>query len=99
MAAAKAIFDKGTLPLAQSIYVPYLTGYVAFYLSDYKTALAELQKADQKDPFILALIAQTYEKLNDKVQAKEYWTKVLGIYSHNPPNAFARPLAKKAMGM
>jgi tetratricopeptide (TPR) repeat protein len=98
VAAAKAIFDKGTLS-GQANFVPYLTGYVAFYGGDYKTARAELQKADQKDPFILALIAQTYEKLNDKVQAKEYWTKVLGFYSHNPTNAFARPLAKKALGM
>jgi tetratricopeptide (TPR) repeat protein len=99
VAAAKALVAKNTLPQAQLIYVPYLTGYVAFYLGDYNAALADLQKADQKDPFILALIAQTYEELNDKVQAKEYWTRVLGIYSHNPTNAFARPLAKKATGM
>jgi tetratricopeptide (TPR) repeat protein len=99
VAAAKAIFDKKTLPEAQAIYVPYLTGYVAFYLGDYNTALTALQKADQKDPFILALLAQTEEKLADKKAAKDYWTRVLGIYSHNPTNAFARPLAKKALGM
>ena len=98
MSAAKAIFDKGTFT-GQAQFVPYLIGYVAFYGGDYKTALDELQKSDQRDAFILALIAQTYEKLNDKVQAKEYWTKVLGFYSHNPTNAFARPLAKKAMGV
>ena len=98
VAAAKGVFDKGTIT-GQANFVPYLTGYVAFYLGDYKAALADLQKADQKDPFILALLAQTYEKLNDKVQAKEYWTKVLGFYSHTPTNAFARPLARKALGM
>lgn len=97
-AAAKAIFAKNTLPAGQDMYVPYMTGYVAFYLRDYKTALGELLKGDQRDPFILALIAQTYEKLNDKVQAKEYWTKVMGFSSHNPTNAYARPLAKKALG-
>lgn len=97
-AAAKAIFEKNTLPAAQGVFVPYLTGYVAFYAGDYKAALGDLLKADQRDPFILALIAQTYERLNDKVQAKEYWTKVLGFYSHNPTNAYARPLAKKAVG-
>jgi tetratricopeptide (TPR) repeat protein len=98
MAAAQAIFDKKTLPEAQAIYVPYLTGYVAFYLGDYKTALTDLQKADQKDAFILAMLAQTEEKLGDTAAAKDYWTKVLGIYSHNPPNAYARPLARKALG-
>ena len=98
VAAAKAIFDKKTLPEPQAVFVPYLTGYVAFYLGDYKTALADLQKGDQKDPFILALLAQTEEKLGDKSAAKDYWTKVMGFYSHNPTNAFARPLAKKALG-
>lgn len=98
VATAKAIVAKNTLPPNQTIFVPYLTGYVAFYLGDYNAALADLQKADQKDPFILALIAQTYEKLGDKMHAQEYWTRVLGIYSHNPTNAFARPLAKKALG-
>ncbi len=98
IAAAKAIVVKNILPPNQAIFLPYLTGYVSFYLGDYNAALADLQKADQKDPFILALIAQTYEKLGDKVQAKEYWTRVLGFYSHNPTNAFARPLAKKALG-
>jgi len=99
VAAAKAVFDKKTLPEGQAVFVPYLTGYVAFYLGDYVSAFADLQKADQKDPFILALLAQTEEKLADKKAAKDYWTRVLAIYSHNPTNAFARPLAKKALGM
>ena len=98
VAAAKTILDKNTNP-NQAIFFPYLTGYVAFYGGDYRAARSELQKADQKDPFILALLAQTEERLGDKTAAKEYWTKVLGIYSHNPTNAFARPLAKKALGV
>jgi tetratricopeptide (TPR) repeat protein len=93
VAAAKAILDKGTNP-NQAIFFPYLTGYVAFYTGDYKTAIADLQKADQKDPFILALIAQAYEKSGDKSQAMDYYRKVLTINSHNPTNAFARPLAQ-----
>jgi tetratricopeptide (TPR) repeat protein len=94
VAAAKAILDKGTNP-NQAIFFPYLTGYVAFYTGDYKTAIADLQKADQKDPFILALIAQAYEKSGDQSQAMDYYRKVLAINSHNPTNAFARPLAQK----
>jgi tetratricopeptide (TPR) repeat protein len=91
--AAKAILDRGTNP-DQVRFYPYLTGYVALYLGDYKTALTELQKADQKDPFILSLIAQTYEKMGDKAHATDYYRQVLAINIHNPPNAFARPLAK-----
>jgi tetratricopeptide (TPR) repeat protein len=96
VAAAKAILDKGTNP-NQAIFFPYLTGYVAFYSGDMKTAITELHKADQKDPFILALIAQAHEKSGDKSQAMDYYRKVLTINSHNPTNAFARPIAKKAL--
>ena len=35
---------------------PYLKGYVAFYAGDYKTALAELSKANPNDPFIQCMI-------------------------------------------
>ncbi len=94
LAAAKAVLDKGTNPDQMRFY-PYLSGYVAFYLGDYKTAIAELQKADQKDPFVLSLLAQAYEKSGDKAQALDYYRKVLTINTHSPTNAFARPLARE----
>lgn len=94
--AAKPALDKANNP-DQLRFYPYLTGYVAFYANDYKTAIAELQKADQRDPFILVLIAQAYEKSGDAAQAKAYYQKVLEINIHNPTNAFARPLAKKKL--
>lgn len=97
VAAAKTAFDKGTNP-EQAQYVPYLAGYVAFYTGDYETALAELQKGNQNDPFILALIAQAHEKLGHKDQAMEYYRKVLASNAHNPTNAYARPLAKEKLG-
>ncbi len=97
--AAKAILDKGTNP-PQAVFFPYLTGYVAFYLGDYKTAVADLQKANQNDPFILSLLAQSYEKLGDARQANEYYRKSLSVSNaHNPPNAYARPLARKKLGL
>jgi len=95
--AAKLILDKGTNP-AQAPFFPYLTGYVAFYAGDYKTALSDLQAGNQNDPFILALIAQTYEKIGDDAQAKAYYRKVLAFTAHNPTNAYARPLARKKVG-
>lgn len=95
--AAKAILDKGSNP-QQAPFFPYLVGYVAFYGGDFKTALSEFQKANQNDPFIVAMIAQTYEKLGDSAHALEYYRKALGSKAHNPPNAYARPLARKKLG-
>jgi Flp pilus assembly protein TadD len=78
-------------------FYPYLTGYVAFYTGDYKTAIADLQKADQHDPLILALLGEAYEKSGDAAQARDYYRKVLEINIHNPTSAFARPLARKKL--
>lgn len=96
IAAAKAALDKANNP-EQARFLPYLTGYVAFYSGDSKTAIADLQKADQRDPFILSLLAQAYEKSGDQAQAKEYYGKVMASNGHNPTNAFARPLARKKL--
>jgi tetratricopeptide (TPR) repeat protein len=94
LAAAKALLDKGTNPDQMRFY-PYIAGYVAFYGGDYKTAIAELQKGDQKDLFVLSLLAQSYEKSGDKAKAIEYYKQILTINSHNPGIAFARPLAEQ----
>ncbi|MBZ5566812.1 MAG: tetratricopeptide repeat protein [Acidobacteriia bacterium] len=96
VAAAKAILDKGANP-EQAPFFPYLEGYVAYYLGDYKAAVASLLKGNQRDPFILVLLAQAYEKSGDKAQAVDYYRKVLAINNHNPTNAFARPIAKKKL--
>jgi tetratricopeptide (TPR) repeat protein len=97
VAAAKAILDKGTNP-DQAQFFPYLTGYVALYTGDTKTAIAELQKASQRDPFILVLLGQAYEKSGEKAQAMECYRKALASNAHNPPNALARPIARKKIG-
>jgi tetratricopeptide (TPR) repeat protein len=96
LASAKALLDKGGNPDQMRFY-PYIAGYVAFYGEDYKTAIAELQKADQKDPFILSLLAQAYEKSGDKAKAMECYKTILTINSHSPTNAFARPLAEQKL--
>ena len=98
VAAARAALDTGTNP-EQAPFFPYLVGYVAFYGGDYKAALVEFMKGNQNDPFILSLIAQSHEKLGDQAAAKEYYTKVMASTAHNPTNAFARPLARKKLGM
>ena len=94
VSAAKAALDKANNP-DQARFFPYLTGYVAFYTGDYKAAIADLEKADQHDPLILALLGEAYAKTGDVARSKDYYRKVLQINSHNPTNAFARPLAEK----
>ncbi len=96
VAAAKAILDKGTNP-EQAQFFPYLQGYVAFYGGDYKTALDELLKANQNDPFIECMIGQTYEKLGDKDKAIEFYRKAAGAISHNPAAAYAVPFSRKKL--
>jgi tetratricopeptide (TPR) repeat protein len=93
VAAAKAALEKANNP-DQAQFFPYLTGYVAFYSGDYKTAITELQKASQDDPFILLLIAQSWEKTGDAMRAKEYYGKVMANNGHGLTNAFARPVAR-----
>jgi len=96
VAAAKAALEKANNP-DQAPFFPYLTGYVAFYGGDYKTAITELGKASQDDPFILMLLAQSFEKAGDAARAKEYYGKVMANNSHGPTNAFARPVARRKL--
>jgi tetratricopeptide (TPR) repeat protein len=99
VAAAKAALDgMKELRQQQESFFPYLTGYVAFYLGDYEKALADLQKADQGDPFIQCLLGQTYEKLGDQDQAMECYHKASMTHAHNPPAAYARAFARKKLG-
>lgn len=105
VAAAKAILDKddelahgGGRGGNQAQFMPYLTGYVALYLGDYKSALEDLQKANQNDPFNQCLLGQTYEKLGEKEKAMECYRKAAATTAHNPPAAFARPFARKKLG-
>jgi tetratricopeptide (TPR) repeat protein len=92
----KAILDKGTIP-EQVQFFPYLKGYVAFYAGDYKSALEELNNANQNDPFIQCMIGQTYEKLGERDKALELYRKASAASSHNPPAACAVPFSKKKL--
>lgn len=96
VAAAKAALSKANNP-DQAIFLPYLTGYVAFYGGDYATAITELEKANQEDSFILMLLAQSYEKAGDAVRGKDYYRRVMANNGHGPANAFARPVARRKL--
>ncbi len=98
VATAKDILDKNPeMAKAQAVFLPYLTGYVAFYGKDYKTALTDLLKANQNDAFIQCLLGQTYEKLGQPEKAKEMYVKASQVTAHNPPAAFAKPFTRKKL--
>jgi tetratricopeptide (TPR) repeat protein len=93
MAAVSRLLDKGTND-DQRIQLPYLAGYVDLFLKDYSGAIAELQHADQKDPFVLFLLAQAYEKSGDAAKARDMYAQVLASNAHSLNNAFARRVAR-----
>jgi tetratricopeptide (TPR) repeat protein len=92
-AEAKSLLDRGGNE-NQAVFYPYLLGYIAFFSKDYKGAVDELLKGDQQDPFVLGLIAQSYQRLGDKAKAEEYFRKVMAIPAHSINSAFARPPAR-----
>jgi tetratricopeptide (TPR) repeat protein len=93
----RAIVARGTLDEPQRANAPHLAGYVAFYEGNYDAAIAELGKADQGDPFILRLQAQSYEQKKDNAKAREFYTRILDLPGHTLQVAFARPLAARRL--
>jgi tetratricopeptide (TPR) repeat protein len=82
----------------QESSLPYLTGYVALYMGDLKTALADLQKANAEDPFIKCLIAMTYEKMGERAQAMEWYKKASVVTNRTASAAFAKSFTRKKVG-
>lgn len=93
----KRLVDKGGPNEEQRPVYQYLLGYNALYAKRYDAAIAELAKADQRDPFILGLIAQAYEAKGEKVKAREYYEKVMASNAHSIQNAYSRPVARKKL--
>lgn len=106
VAAARRALDSDTAMAAQQErFFPYLTGYVALYTGDLATAEADFTKAiglrgNERDPFMLALLAMTKEKQGQADAAKPLWQKAYELATtHNPPAAHVRPLARKKLGL
>lgn len=98
VAAAKSALERMSQSRRQQqVFLPYLTGYVAFYLGDYQQALTDLQQANQNDPFIQVLLGQTCEKLGRKEEAIDWYRKAAAAKAHNPPAAYAVPFARKKL--
>ena len=98
--ARQALASDSVMAKQQARFLPYLTGYVALYTGDLKTAEADLLRAvamegNSTDPFMHCLLAMTYEKEGRAEEAKAMYRKAYDLATgHNPPSAFVRPFAR-----
>jgi tetratricopeptide (TPR) repeat protein len=106
VAEARRILDSDkTMADAQERFFPYLEGYVALHTNDLTGALKSLGAAvaipaNASDPFMHALLGMTHEKLGHAAQAQAEYQKAYDLSTaHNPPAAFARPFARKKLGL
>lgn len=100
VAAAKAVLDTSPeMAKAQAIFFPYLAGYVALHTGDPYNARFHLAQANQNDPFISCLLGVAHEQLGQKENALEHYRKAYATTGHNPPAAFAKPFARKKLGL
>lgn len=100
VAAAKAVLDSSSeMAKPQAIFFPYLAGYVALHTGDPYNARFHLAQANQNDPFISCLLGLAHEQLGQKANALEHYKKAYATTGHNPPAAFAKPFARKKLGL
>ena len=106
VAEARKILDSDPAMAAnQERFFPYLTGYVALYTNDLATAQSDLTKAlsmqgNSNDPFMNALMGMVHERMGHASVAKEWYQKAYDLATqHTPPSAFARPFARKKLGL
>jgi len=103
--ARHALDSDTTMAAQQERFFPYLVGYVALYTNDLPTAEAQFTKAialrgNEKDPFMHALLAMTYERMGRTGEANALYRKAYDMAtSHNPPSAFVRPMARQKLGL
>lgn len=104
-AARRALDADTAMARQQERFYPYLVGYVALYTNDLAAAERELTRAvsmqgNDDDPFMHALLAMTYEKLNQPARARETYQKAYELATgHNPPAVFTRPFARSKLGL
>ena len=87
--------DSGTATTREWPQYQYILGYIALEAGDADTAIAELQKANLEDSFVLGLLARAYEKKGDAAKATEYHNKALAAPAHSLNAAFSRQWATK----
>jgi tetratricopeptide (TPR) repeat protein len=102
LATAKAeaeTFQKQTEPLKnpfQTRQTHELLGMIALESKDFDTAIAELQQANQQNPYDLYRLCLAYQGKGDNAKAKEYCTKAANFNTLPALNlAFIRNKAAK----
>jgi len=94
-------FRKGTEAAKNANQVKLaheLAGRIALAEKNYDTAIAELGQANQQNPDVLYLLAQSYKGKGDAANAKVFFTKAAKFNSLPQLNyAFVRAKAEKAL--
>jgi hypothetical protein len=100
-AVAKTALDQMTpgLRMSQAPYLGALAGYVAFYLNDYNGAISEFKRVGPGDPFVACMLAQAYERVGDTGTAAVWYRDAARADGHDVSTAYARPLARKKLGL
>ncbi len=106
IAAARRALDGDTaMARQQERFFPYLVAYVALYTDDLPTTERELTRAiatsgNERDPFLRALLGMVYERQGRQEDARAAYRQAYELATaHNPPTAFARPLARRKLGL
>jgi len=103
--AKDALDSDPAMAAQQARFLPYLEGYVALYTKDLKIADLQLteatsQPANATDPFMVCLLAMTYEQLGQRDEAHATYEKAFGLATaHNPGSAFTRRYARAKLGL
>lgn len=106
VADARRILDADSaMAAAQERFFPYLAGYVALYTNDLATAQSQLDRAvamkgNERDPFMLTLLAMTHDRMGHADVADGMYRKAFALATaHNPPSAYVRPFVRKKLGL
>ena len=101
-AARRALDGDSAMAAQQERFFPYLVGYVSLYLNNLGNAELELNAAvaaNQRDPFMRCLLAETYEREGKRDEANAQYRQAYDLATaHNPPAAFVRPFVRKKLG-
>ena len=104
-AARRALDSDSAMARQQERFFPQLVAYVALYTGDLARARTELERAvalpgNERDPFLVTLLAMTYEKQGDKTRAEELYRQAYDVAAaHNPPSAYARRIGREKLNL